>query len=75
MDSHEFVVVHLPSSDEAECDTMAAARVAAETLIKDNEWKGASRIWRGHELMGAFHAGTADSYAIGGWWKVPESER
>lgn len=41
-----FVVVHHPSNDECEAETMAAARVAAETLIKDNEWTGSCRIWR-----------------------------
>jgi hypothetical protein len=70
-----FRIVHHPSDDEAEAESMAAARVAAETLIKDNEWRGSARIWRGHELMGLFNSGVPDSYAIGGWWKYPEDER
>ena len=46
MSDTPFVVVHHPSNDECEAETMAAARVAAETLIKDNEWTGSCRIWR-----------------------------
>lgn len=70
-----FVIRHVPSNDECEAETMAAARVAAETLIKDNDWHGTSRIWNGDELMGMFNAGVPTSYAIGGWWKYPEAER
>lgn len=70
-----YRIVHASSGDECEAETMAAARVAAETLIKDNDWQGTARIWRGDEMMGLCNAGVPGSYAIGGWWKVPEDER
>jgi hypothetical protein len=73
-DEHEYRIVHT-SGDECEAESMAAARVAAETLIRDNNWQGTSRVWRDDEMMGLLNAGVSGSFAIGGWWKVPEGER
>lgn len=52
-----FTIVHHPSNDEAEAVGMKAARLAAETLIIDNEWTGSCRIWR-DVLMEASEAPT-----------------
>ena len=42
-----YVIRHSPSGDEAEAETPSAARLAAETLIGDNEGDGYSRILDG----------------------------
>lgn len=73
MDAEPYVIVHLPSRDEAEADTMVAARLAAETLIKDHDYSGHCTIMKGLTTWGSFKSGR--DYAIGGWWKTPEEER
>jgi len=70
----EYVIEHT-AGDSAEAFTMAAARVAAETLIIDNDWTGAAKIMRGAMTMGILNAGVGGSHAIGGYWITPKEER
>ena len=40
----QYIITHIPSGDEAEAETLAAAHLAARTLIDDNGHAGTSYI-------------------------------
>lgn len=76
MSEHPYLIKH-DSGDEAEADTMAAARLAAETLLIDNNG-GSVTVMKGLRQMGAFRCGVRKDdgtiSAIGGWWRLDEEK-
>lgn len=58
----KFTIIHTPSNDEAEADSLDAAFLAATTLIRDNMREGRSDVYAADVIAVAEASPDRDAY-------------